>query len=381
VIENKIQNCGRNGISLGSFTLLDNTGKDTGQLLGVLTTVPGSCDTSVTLETGGVPPSATSGNTVVAGGKLANIQIDRNVIHNTGLCGIGPVGFFNLLQALEVISIENLTISANIISTTLQATLAGAAQGASLFGYGAISVPDAENLIIRDNTITDFGVKPGLEVCGIYILHGQMVEISRNHVLETRDWTAVTKAAGAGGFRGGIVALLVTPPSFTSGSAFSKSSTIYEPGLPAFRVEHNVVRVPLGETLAAYGFGPFSIVNNHFACGGTVTATGRPLAQTVLILNLGTAIESLKTASTYTNAYNNINSSATNFQTATQLATSSGAVIFTNNVCQLEAEEIGQRAISSVLILTLDSLNFSSNHCWVDGPRLSAVVDAFLLAG
>ena len=50
-------------------------------------------------------------------------------------------------------------------------------------------MPDVENLVIRDNDVTDFGREPGDPACGIFVLHGEMVEISRNHVLETRDWT------------------------------------------------------------------------------------------------------------------------------------------------------------------------------------------------
>ena len=55
--------------------------------------------------------------------------------------------------------------------------------------------------------------------------------------------------------------------------------------------------------------------------------------------------------------------------------------MFTNNVCQLVARAIRLRAFTSVLILSLDHLNFSSNHCWVDGKEASAILDALLLAG
>jgi hypothetical protein len=58
------------------------------------------------------------------------------------------------------------------------------------------------------------------------------------------------------------------------------------------RIEESVVRVALGLALAAIGFGPFAIADNHFSCGGAVRGTTvRPLAQTVQIANLGTAIE------------------------------------------------------------------------------------------
>ena len=116
---------------------------------------------------------------------MQNIQIARNRIRNMGFCGIGPVGFFDLATTLEVISIENLAITDNVISGTLQ-DVADALD----FGYGAVAIPDVQNLIVRDNVITDFGSRAGAQVCGIYVLMGELVEISGNQILETRDWSA-----------------------------------------------------------------------------------------------------------------------------------------------------------------------------------------------
>ncbi len=56
-------------------------------------------------------------------------------------------------------------------------------------------------------------------------------------------------------------------------------------------------------------------------------------------------------------------------------------MIFTNNICELEAGLSGRRCISSVAIFSLDDLIFSNNQCWVDGPTFTAILDAFLLAG
>jgi hypothetical protein len=401
VTENEIEGGRRNGITLGSFTILDSQGNDTGATTGVVVVEPGPCDTTTTLEPG-TPASGTPGTQVVAGGRLLRILIARNRIRNMGLCGIGPVGFFNLLQALEIITIEDLNISSNTISSTLMMPIFAASQGTSIFGYGAICVPDVLNLIIRDNTITDFGVTPGAEVCGIFVLHGEMAEISRNHVIETRDWTeeATDVQKSASGVRAGIMILLVEPPTLNasystspwapasaSGASLSNASSaifapVYEAGLPALRIEHNVVRVPLGETLAVLGFGPFSIVNNHFGCGGTIRAGGTPIAQTVLIMNLGKAIESAATtAGTFSGQYENTSAGYTHVTPAALASPSSGGVLFADNICQLETRASRQRAFSSVLILSLDHLTFNSNHSWIDGPERAATVDAVLFAG
>ena len=55
-----------------------------------------------------------------------------------------------------------------------------------------------------------------------------------------------------------------------------------------------------------------------------------------------------------------------------------GAVLFTNNNCQLEAWGTGVRGYCSVQIISADHVLFANNHLWFDGPRMSALMDAFL---
>ena len=318
IVENQIEDTGFNGITLGSYTVLDNNEQDTGIVLGVLTQEPDSCSTTIGFQPGGVASSAPQGSTLVAGGVLSNIHIDRNTIRNTGLCGIGPVALFDIAQASEIVSVENLVIDSNTISNTLLGNLAEFSKEAGFFAYGAICLPDVSVPIIRDNIITNFGPQPGAKVCGIYVLLGEQVDISRNQVLETRDWTESSEGKGAPIFGRAGIEVIATPPSYSSGSTLENIANLYEPGLPALRVEHNVVRVPLSQSFMALGFGPFSIVNNHFGCGGGVTDRGTPLAQTVLILNMGMAIESNTSTATFSGAYTS-ESGDYNLQTTNQL--------------------------------------------------------------
>ena len=60
-------------------------------------------------------------------------------------------------------------------------------------------------------------------------------------------------------------------------------------------------------------------------------------------------------------------------------ASSSGAVLFTNNMCQLEARASGVQGLASVVILSLDDIIFANNLCWIDGSQ-TAFTDALLLA-
>ena len=396
VSDNEIEGGLRNGITLGSFVLLNSDGNDTGALTGVLATNPSS--DNITLQ---LPPRGVSGATTgtpAAGSGLQNIQIARNRIRNMGLCGIGPVGFFDLAQTLEVISIENLTITGNAISGSLQ----DVGTPSSLFGYGAICIPDVQNLIIRDNTVTDFGNVPGAPVCGIFVLNGELVDVSRNQILETRDWSAISGTTpSTSGIYAGIMLMFVTPPALNQaavGSVWASSAAagnplapIYQPGLPALRVENNVVRVPLGVALEAVGFGTFSITGNHLSSGGTISVgsavpagtTGlqtNPLdALTVLILNLGLAIE-FDPAVNYSKLYQYGKQSALQVADNALANSSSGAVLFTNNICQLEARASGATGFASVEILSLDHVIFSNNHCWLDGgAAFTAWLDALLL--
>ena len=412
IVENEIEGGSRNGITLGSFSLLNAAGALPAGLTGLLPNAPDPAATTFTLA---LPGSVVSGNTketVAAGGLLKNIQIARNRIRNMGLCGIGPVGFFNLLETLEVISVQNLTISGNTITGCVHDRVRAPQAGASLFGYGAICVPDVQNLILRDNTITDFGNVPGAHICGIFVLNGEQVEISRNQVIETRDWSAIPSSEGsaATGAQAGIGVLFVTPPPLNqvaTASAWASatgaagiSAPIYQPGLPALRIENNVVRVPLGLALEVLGVGPFAIANNHFSSGGTIrvstdsnlgiSSTGAPEATsggqttetflTVLIANLGAAIEVDTPGAKFSNLFNNGSQSSLQVAENALSNSSSGAVHFTNNICQLESRASRIKGMISVAILSLDHLTFTNNHCWLDGP-LTAAMDAFLLAG
>lgn len=448
VCENQIEGGRFNGITLGSYSVVDGNGLETITTIGVNTVQEDPCSTTGTLEPPSTSTTGTQGTSIVAGGPLIDIVIDRNRISNMGLCGIGPVGLFDLLRIFEVISIQNLTITNNTIRNTVlrstaalntfgsltsqesfttssgqyaasdsQANLTGSAANQGSFAsvqpvtngtaspYAAICVPAVENLVLRDNAIFNFGAHPGVGANGIFVLNGEMVEISRNQVLETRDWSTASLEAGptSATLHGGIVLALVTPPALpdstvgqgvltdetaaSSANIFTKA--IYEPGMPALRVEENVVRVALGQALLAIGFGPFAISNNHFTCGGMVRGRGTPLAQTVLILNLGAAIEtaaSLKMMdiysyaaghSTSTNPYAYSNQGITSRAFA---ASSNGTVLFSNNICQLEARADRQRSITSIAILSLDHLTYTGNHSWIDTATFDAYVDALLVA-
>ena len=420
IVENEIQDGSRNGITLGNLLLLDAKGNDTGKLVGLMVEVESECTKGGSIQ---VPTTTGSGSqifTTASGGVIKNIHIDRNLIRKMGMCGIGPVGFFDLSTNHEVIGIQNLSITANVISNTMQRTMEAFNEKASVFGYAAISLPNVENLTIRDNTITNFGATPGAEVCGIFVLHGEIVEISRNQIRETRDLSRKEDPLSSyQGVRGGIIIALATPTVLDSAgdsdawdrsfqllytdtkSAYEEQppSFLYAPGLPALRIQENLVHVAVGLALAVTGYGPFSVADNHFASGGPLPVDGGTRALdlkayqanggsdfkdplTVSILNLGTALETLAQSDGYAATYKDIASfDPEEDQERDPGMDCGGAVLFTDNTCQLEAWGTGVRGLCSVQIISSDHVLFANNHLWLDGPRLTALLDALLFSG
>ena len=216
VTDNEIEGGSRNGITLGNFSVLDSRGTDTGQPTGVVVGVEDPCATTGTLVLPTTPSSGPSGSTIVAGGRLANITLDGNRIRNMGLCGIGPVGFFDLALWAEVITIDTLTVTGNEISNTLLRAVSASEERLTTLGYGAICVPDVRSLVVRDNAITDFGAAPGAAVCGIFVLHAQGVDLSRNRIIQTSELDLSADRQIDTGLRSGILVALVTPPTVGS---------------------------------------------------------------------------------------------------------------------------------------------------------------------
>ncbi|HEY2472705.1 MAG TPA: DUF6519 domain-containing protein [Terracidiphilus sp.] len=431
VSDNLVEGGRFNGITLGSYAVVDSTGLETKRIIGIHTVPEDDCCNNGSLEPPGSSTTGDPGTSIVAGGKLLDIVIDRNRILNMGLCGIGPVGVFDIRQSLEVISIENLLITNNSIrDTVLRAVAAldtfgtrqveeaanpidGSATGSisgaaadfaspatlSSIGtlgngssnpYAAICVPDVQNLTIHDNEITNFGANPGVAGNGIFVLNGEVVDISRNRINETRDWTSSGLQDGPTSIalHGGIMLGLVTPALLPGSSAASNPYTtnIYEPGTPALRVEENVVRVALGQALVALGLGAFSIADNHFSCGGLVRGTRqREMAQNVLIYNLGAAIDSGLQGFRQAQATGGATVSPYAFSSGAAsrgfMQSGTGTVLFANNVCQLEARVSHQLSFSSIMIMARDHLIFTGNESWVDSLVRDVFSDAILTGG
>lgn len=99
----------------------------------------------------------------------------------------------------------------------------------------------------------------------------------------------------------------------------------------------------------------------------------------VLIMNLGTAIEAGTSVGRFSDQYQGKSPLSTTVPGQGGMP-SSGVVLFTNNICQLETRLSSNQCFCSVLLLSLDDLIFSNNQCWLDGATGTAFLDALLVA-
>jgi hypothetical protein len=388
VVDNEVEGGIGNGITLGSFAVLDRQGTDTGLVMGVFPQPRDDCTTTSTLLLPSTLTVDRARRTIVSGGRLLNVAIDRNRIRSMGLCGVGPVGFFDFTASQEVISIENLTVTGNEISDTLLLPVSSQddtlrSVAFSSLGYGAISVPDVRGLVIRDNAITDYGATPGAAVCGIFLSHAEGAELSRNRIIQTSDFDPSSDGALDPGIRAGIGVLFVTPPTVEATTTANElraytavAAPAYDAEWPALRVEHNVVRVPVGLALGATGLGAFTIVNNFFSSGELTDDTG---VATVAVMNLGMPVELERPAIFWRMAYESTATTSEALGGGGTRSAAAGAVLFTDNVCELEASTTSaQRQASSVFVTSYDHLLFANNHCRVQGPESCLALDALL---
>jgi hypothetical protein len=362
VRDNEIEGGRLNGVSLGGFELLDTKGAVTSELNGVLPASEGPCAVAASLLMPSTIGSGAAQLQIVAGGPLINIAIEDNRIRDMGLCGVGPVGIWNLAETAEAIGVQNLSIRRNVIERTLQRQVAG--KEGLAFSFGAICVPDVVDLSVCDNEISDFGTVPGAAyAAGVYVQFVEFAEISRNRIRETRDWSGATSEdATTRQLRGGIVVAFATPPILST-----DSGTLFEPSQSALRVEHNVVRVALGDALAVTGLGPFSIANNHFSTGGGLLLSGFTAAKTVYVLNVGSPVEYVDAANNFSSLIKTRAAAPYARGASVPASRAGGAVLFSNNMCQLEAGlQPGDAGFSSVLVASLDNVLFANNHSWID---------------
>ncbi len=383
IVNNLIQGGQGNGITLGSLATIDDDGI-------IICYYPGSlgffdpcfpCKDLTATPPGGILIG--DATRIISAGALHEISIKDNLIYNMGSNGIGVAAFFDLEKEDEFISVEGLTIVRNEIRKCLYRRILDMPQNMiNCMGYGAIAIADVEYLVVRDNVIENNGPNYLMPVCGIFVLHGEGIEISRNRILNNGANNGEPTKNAHPGPRGGIYIVFAITPRVP---IVPKQLHIpAQNGFPAVKIHENIVSSPLGQAVAMAALGPVSVVGNQLTSLGVIVnaESSTYWAATVLILNLGLSNELYFQLLAFMVLFLGIVKSKSGFivdgDTLVQAQQglddqilgqylANGNVLFTNNQCVLNLiDVIDEVAISSILISSLDDIGFQNNQCDCD---------------
>jgi len=383
VINNWIEGGIGNGITLGTLEQVDDEGTVTPTASGWVVDAYDPCSPCEPGDTF-VPPGSDAEETPTyqSAGPLYDVLIERNRIVDMGLNGIGVVAFFDIAGQDEFITVEGLRIVANDIRGCLRRTLEPIPdEMRDAMGYGGIALADVERLLIRHNLIEDNGPDHLEPICGVFLLHGEGVDISDNRILNNGAKTDQPSNTAKDGRRGGInivLAIAPTVPTPILGSLYP-----VQDGVPAAKIHDNVVSQPLGQALSLTALGPVSVVNNHLTSRGMILKLNplSPsfLAATVMIMDLGVSNEWYGQLGSFSGVlYGSVSLASGPVISGDAVLVpreglddkrigqylANGNVLFSDNRCDLDLLETGVGfALSSILIFSLDDVGFHSNQC------------------
>lgn len=381
VIDNHIHTGSGRGITLGSLRRFDDKGEpvpddgDRGWWL-FDPCEPTRPITGVIIFPQDEPNGEDGSTRIRPAGPIVGLRIERNRIHGMGMDAIGVHGFFDLRGVDAFISVRDVFILGNDLRGNLRRPVEIPKGLEKIVGFGGIALADAENLVIRDNTIAENGASQLDPVCGIFVLHGEGVEIARNHILDNGPRDGTSPANAKPGHRGGIVLVYAIAPTreiALPGNANGATGAA-QGGVPAARIHGNVVSAPLGYALCLDAVGPVAVSDNAFTSQGVTRGSSATfLAGAVRIMNLGFSNEYYLQYLSYSQvATPNANSGEVITTSAGRPGLddrgigrylANGNVLFTDNQVTLDLFEAGTSlALSSTLILTLDDLAFHDNQ-------------------
>ncbi len=390
---NTIQRGRGDGITLGSLSLVDERDTVVRRILAMIR-IADDCE-PCSPPGMKIPPRFEIGDdgnpqpnppTVVSAGHLYDIVIEGNKIENMGRNGIGVVGFFDLDQSDDFISVENLEISNNLIQGCLSSQLPAVdSELEDDIGYGGIALSDTLNLLIHHNQILDNGLSHIEPICGIYVLHGEGVDICDNRIINNgeKSNTNTERVREKRGARSGIHLVYAITPTVPLFPENKEQSFPRQNGVPAAKIHNNIVSHPVGRALTINALGPVSVTDNQLTSRGILAGQASAIASTVAILNLGVSNEFYQQLTSFSQmvrgqvnltSLNARNRSATaegvtftragldDFRVGRYLA--NGNVMFANNQVVLDEFDTKQNtALSAVAIMSLDDIAFHNNQC------------------
>lgn len=395
VIDNLIAGGIGNGITLGTVEVIDPSGDNPTGIIGWVAGKGDPCDPCAPGTIYVPPGNSDNGEPVYhSTGALYEIRIERNRIYNMGLNGIAVLAFFNLQEEDEFISVVDIKILGNSIKGCLRRDLAEIPDDmVNSMGYGGIALADVEHLVVHDNLIEDNGPDHLEPVCGIFVLHAEGVDVSRNRIKNNGAKTGESANGAKQGARGGIFIVYATAPKIPvqiRGKLYPRQD-----GEPALKVHDNIVVQPLGRAISATVLGPVSVLANQLTTQGMVYRAGSPsvFASAVYLFNLGISnelylqqlffsgknINDLKTAPVASTDQDTITVAQQGLDDQRMFGyLGNGNVLFNDNQIMLDLIDTTgfNLSVASIVIASLDDISFSDNQC---DASFDFVFDDFVL--
>jgi hypothetical protein len=294
------------------------------------------------------------------------VLVEDNEILNMGLSGIGSAWFIQPTAFRAVVfavrtkrslsnPVESLTIRQNHIFNCLQNPYNIYEAEVQKIGLGGISLGMCDNLSIFGNRIENNGLNHIYPVCGIYIYHGEFVDISHNIIVNNGPLMDDTTADPEKGIRGGIFI------HYTTLITASRESLV-SIGKPDARVHDNVVDQPAGRALTITGRGCLSILNNQFNSELSDSEDVKFKVGTVKIINKGEHYLGRPAASTEDPAdtgYSLLGVPYIYIGTSRRIERPKGNILFNNNQTRMGPEN---NSHISQVIISNDDIGFDGNQ-------------------
>lgn len=376
--DNHIERGLGNGITLGSLEEVDEQGD---VVEGTVGWVAGGTDDCAPCGPGQVivvPPGEDGSTRYQSAGAIYDLRIEGNRILDMGLNGIGVIGFFDLEEEDELITVDGLDILGNVIRGCLKRELAPPSERlANSMGYGGIALADVESLRVHDNVIEGNGPDHRYPVCGVFVLHAEGADISRNRIVNNGAKVFDEDLDPVRGMRGGVVVAFAMAEIVPLG--FSGVFVPRQNGVPALRIHDNIVSQPLGHALFTMALGPVSVQGNALTSRGIVPgALTSLMASTVLIVNLGVSNEFYFQIGLFSGPTldvvdpDKVPTKENGFVSSPKAGLdnanmghylSNGNILFSNNQVVTDLMEADTSfALSAVLLFSMDDVEFSDNQ-------------------
>jgi hypothetical protein len=277
IVRNRIAGGNGNGITLGSVSYVTNEERanyNGDGTTGIVSESSYYYDANGCVQipaTSQNPPGAGPNSVPVSDGNLQRIIIAGNRIQSMGQCGIAPAMLFFPVNAVSLITIDELDILDNLILGCMRLEVGPVALAdLQKVAFGGIVLPDVEIGRIEHNRVEGVGASGRDAICGLYIAIASGVAI-RHNCIRHNGGSANSNAPLKLGNRGGILIRFAIAPTetITVNLIFGELTGQRQDGHPAVVVHDNVVVAREGRALFITALGPVSITDNQLTAHGS----------------------------------------------------------------------------------------------------------------